>query len=265
MTTPNVTKAKQITRSIMVFGLIVAMHTTMASHANANIILVDDTTLNGSFENPSANEVPPTSWTNIDPNFNITTVPQEYTARKRNSDASVGSSAAMVGYSTRDHINENFSFTAVIDTNQTNNHTISLGDQYELSFDHIGLENIDAGQDEVRWTLFYTDDDTLNGVTYDAGVNDGHILGTTVNVIDTAMVEVTPNVYNSTGVIAIPEITDPNAVGRHLFLAFTSTNNNAEILHVDNVELTLIPEPTTMTLLAGGALMLVRRRINKRA
>ncbi len=228
----------------------------------APLVLIDGTadggyTLNGSFESPGGGgfQTVPDNWTAVS-----TSTPVSGVVEARNNTASDGSYSGLIG---ADSSSANFNL--ITDTFQTGNYTIGLGDSYTLSFEHIGLLNWDDGIDEIRYSLFYTADNTLTGVTYQApGSGSGLILGATATVLfsDAITVDLT---WGSTGSINTAAVSDGGAVGQHLFLAFTSAGASGEYARVDEVNLsvTVVPEPGSMVLVLAGMasiVLLARKR-----
>lgn len=133
---------------------------------------------------------------------------------------------------------------------QNTGYTITLGDQFDGSFAWRDAFNWTTGE-TVDMTLFYTDDNTIDGVQ------------TSIFTYNTGN-EVINNTWENEAFTSGSGVSDLGAIGKTLFVSFSSSDSNADsYARIDNVYLnvTSIPEPSSTALLGlGGTALLLRRR-----
>ncbi len=224
--------------------------------SQAETVLIDGTSpgyiLNGSFEVttgfPTSTPVL-NNWVSLDE----TTATTDIAAAKVDSQSTDGPNSGFLGYASGGS-----GYSLAIDTYATDNYLIGLGDIYTLSFDHIGLAGW-VDNDEYLYTLFYTNSNDLTGVSYDGtdGILDN------ITALATGAISVQTS-YN-TAMITTSAVTDPNAVGKHLWLGFTLAAGEDKYARVDQVNLTVIPEPSSFLLMiAAGMGLLLATRFKRR-
>lgn len=204
--------------------------------------------LNGSFESNSGDNTLATGW-EVDPSYTFFTGQDTNDAGtvRNNLTATDGSFSLPLGRRGGSDSNE----VVTIATNT--GFDISLNDIFSLTFDAAGAFGWDSGE-QLDWTLFYTSDDTAGG---------------TVTELATASVLPAPD--PGTGLVYATfasgnvTIVDSGAVGRDLWLALAPGANvdAGSFSRVDQVNLTVIPEPSTVALL-GGSLALVVTLVRRR-
>ncbi|WP_269542971.1 PEP-CTERM sorting domain-containing protein [Cerasicoccus fimbriatus] len=125
---------------------------------------------------------------------------------------------------------------------------LSEGDTFDLSF-FVGNHQSVESSDTIAWRLLTTTTDTDQG-TVETIVASGTVLATT----STTMEE-----RSLTGVGSVTS----GMSGERLFLAFSPGNLNGDYVALDEVNLTLVPEPQTYALMMGAVALgglLWRRR-----
>lgn len=198
----------------------------VSSSLSAATVIIGDGTLNGDFE---TNE----HWTtglNVDEvNYATGTIT-----------GTNGPQTAVIGRQTG---------TTIRGVLQNTGYTVSSGDTFDLSFDWRSAANW-TGSDILNWRLFTTSDNTANENNVSL-IDSGSFTGQ-----DTTFKE-----YGLSGSIA--GATD---VGQQLWVEIWATVDPSETAfsRLDNVNLTVIPEPGTYALIAGllglTSVMLRRRR-----
>lgn len=209
--------------------LIIAALAFAATPAIHAAVIIDTTTLNGSFENGSGSGAGSTidSWVPFGPGSSI---------QRISNTATHGTYSAVVG---------GFSVNLAVNTG----YTLAANDTLTLSFQAKGMLNSDDG-DNIAWRLFYTTDNTLTGTA------------TTIAGADYSLPGGAAGSYTTFN-LTTPGLTDPGAVGKTLFLSFGAGTGLAtdEFARVDNVSLLAnVPEPTTALLFIPAAAGYLLRR-----
>jgi len=132
---------------------------------------------------------------------------------------------------------------------QDTGHTLALGDQFNASYWWRDAWNWVDNTDRMNMVLFYTADDTIGGTR-------------TVLTNFTSVISTQNNSYQQETFGLTAALTDQNADGKKLFVAFSPIANDNHWARVDGVYLEVVPEPATlgMILLMGGGLIFARRR-----
>jgi len=212
--------------------LVIAALAFAAAPAVHAAVIIDTTTLNGSFENGTGSGAGSTidSWIPFGSGASI---------QRISNIATHGTHSAVVGGT---------SVNLAVNTG----YILAANDTLTLSFQAKGMLNSDDG-DNIAWRLFYTSDDTIGGTA------------TTIAGADYALPGGAPGSYTTFN-LTTPGLTDPGAVGRTLFLSFGAGTGLAtdEFARVDNVNLfSNVPEPTAALLLVpamAGCLLGRNRR-----
>lgn len=206
----------------VVFGGVV-----LAGAADAATVIVDNTTLNGSFETGTS------------------TTPATWVAYGATSSVGRGSPSAAISGTTHEG---NYSLVVGLggDGVTTSNgalntgYTILSGDTFSFSFWYNGAFGWDEG-DQIAYQLFYTSDNTLGGAA---------------TAFYSGAVSATPGTssanwqqFAATGIAATG-----GSTGKTLFVLFTRgagvTTN--EFARVDQVALSVVPEPSVLGLAGLG-------------
>jgi len=212
-------------------SLVIAALALVATPAIHAAVIIDTTTLNGSFENGTGSGAGSTidSW-----------VPFGGGSIQRISNtATHGTYSAVVGGT---------SVNLAVNTG----YILAANDTLTLSFQAKGMLNSDDG-DNIAWRLFYTSDNTLTGTA------------TTIAGADYSLPGGAAGSYTTFN-LTTPGLTDPGAVGKTLFLSFGAGTGLAtdEFARVDNVNLfSNVPEPTAALLFVpamAGCLLRRNRR-----
>lgn len=202
--------------------------TALAGSAQGAVIINKDT-LNGSFELGTGATVI-TNW--IAPN-----VANGYLSRGNNL-ASEGAWSLIVGTNSA----SSQVGGGVINTG----YSISQGDVFYFSFDLKAAFNGDP-EDQVAWAVYYTSDNTIGGAR--------------TNLFNGEVVT-EGQTYKSSGML-VSNASSAAAAGRTLFVSFGAGLNMTadEFARVDNVVLSVVPEPSVMGAVAGlGIIGLLKRR-----
>ena len=182
---------------------------------NANTTQLTELVSNGGFETGTGSD-----FDDIDNWFNFTAGQGDISGRNT-SDPAAGSFRAVVG------VNANGNTPAPA---QDTGHSIALGEQYALAFDHAAASGWNQSQDQVRATIYYLDGG---------------------NIIDLDAITVSPQQAVSAGYnnasTTFAAIVDANAVGQSLFVRFEAlVPNPTGFAAIDSVSLGL------SQLVAGG-------------
>lgn len=128
-------------------------------------------------------------------------------------------------------------------------HNVAAGQTFDLSFQWRSAFQWDS-DDVLNWRLLTTSDDTVGGTVTE--IASGTEIGTTSG-------------YVSVDLAGLGTVTSAS-YGRDLWLEFYSSTatvegTGAEFARVDEVNLSYVPEPATISLLAlGGLAAVIRRR-----
>jgi len=136
-----------------------------------------------------------------------------------------------------------------VNPGQDTGYTLALGDQFNASYWWRDAWHWVDGTDKINMVLFYTADDTIAGTR-------------TVLENFTSVISTQNNRYQQETFGLTAALTNQNAVGKKLFVAFSSTAPADHWARLDGVYLEVVPEPATlgMILLMGGGLIFARRR-----
>ena len=221
-------------RSRLKFLTLAALLSGAVLTAQASTIIIDSTTLNGSFESGSGSG-PNTADTWI-PAVGATQTNRQTSFWVPPSD---GTYSAILG--------TNADGTIVNGLLQNTGFNIESGQTFYLSFDWLAAIGWDT-DDAIEFRVFTTSDDTIGGAIstiYSGSVSGLQEGGGAQNV----------------SLAGIVTVVGAN-VGQDLWIEFIGSNNNAEFARVDNVVLTALPEPSA-ALFAGifclAGVMLRRR------
>ncbi|WFB35471.1 hypothetical protein P3T73_15065 [Kiritimatiellota bacterium B12222] len=218
---------------VFLLGLMVAV-----SHLNADVI-IDNSTANGGFESPSATGMQTTAdnWQ--------AAIGLDQFQRLDNDPNTTGAYSMVIG-------TENSGEETKSGALQITDHVVGSDDLFTLTFDWAAAWAWDPG-DQVNWRLFTTDDDSVSGTV--SVISAGFVNGSTGGGVPLTWNR-NVNVLSDGGTVL------GASVGQKLMLEFTGSNNIGEFARVDNVNLTVIPEPSCFVLvgLAGLAFCVWRHR-----
>lgn len=202
--------------------------------ATAAITLIDNSTLNGSFENGTGTTTA-TSWTSA----------TGHVLQRQATYAQSGTWSLVIG---RDFAGTTLNGAAI-----NTGYSITTGASFVLNFYRKGAFNADA-TDQVAWKLFTTSDNTFGGTPTILFGNEVSLIGATSNIATSP--------YNSTGDLSTSTV-GAGDVGKTLFLSFTPGTGfaNDEFARIDSINLSVVPEPALPSMLGlAGSLWLIRRR-----
>lgn len=200
------------------------------------ITLIDPTTRNGGFESNTG-----ASYAEMDHWFNTSATAGhggsgDQTTSIRSGAAHSGSYAGIVSLASNPSI--------------STEHTLSAGEQFELSF---WYRNSGAGSAQLFWQLYYYGDESDPGFDPLTSTDIVGLFGGDVTATGTAYQQLT--VPTTSALLA----GDP-AIGSTLYLRLYRTGGDGQFPTVDDVTLTVIPEPASLALLGIGGLLMLRRR-----
>jgi hypothetical protein len=134
-------------------------------------------------------------------------------------------------------------------------YTIALGDRYDLRFRVIPVSGWDAATDQTVWSLFYTSNDTLDGVVT-------QLFGGTLTNIGADRTGSSPNFVVHPATVTLPTtlaVTNASAVGKKLFFSIDAGTNvsSSEFARLDDVFLSVatVLLPVAPTLSASPMLL----------
>lgn len=226
-----------------------ALTALLMTSAGSAAVIIDSSTLNGSFESDdgsgtASQDFQFADWTT---GFNVVN------NQRLNDNPTNGTWSAVIGA-------ENVT-AAKIGLLQNTGYTVGLGDTFDLSFDWADAYNWDDDIDTIDWRLFTTDDNTDTGVVTtvvaSVSISDNS---------DDANLSYQSESWVGTGTVVAA------SVGQQLWLEIYSASagidevdgTNGEFARIDNVQLTAVPEPATYALLGGFfalGFVLLRRRL----
>jgi len=242
-------KPRNKTTKLALVALLAAAGTAaLSTTAQAATILINATTNNGSFELDAAGQ-PLTAPAKNDSQFWIN-----------------GTTSSVLGtVGTFDQINasdgaavvSDGSFSAAIGTSSggTRNgiigntgHVVQSGETFNFSFDWFAANNNWSTTDEIEYFLFTTDDNTVSGTATTI------LSGTVSGVAGPDSAKQTVSLTDAGTVTAAN-------VGQNLWVVFNHNASDSSFARVDNVQLSVVPEPASVALMGlGGLLMLGRGR-----
>jgi hypothetical protein len=159
---------------------------------------------------------------------------------------------------TRSNVDVDGTRNAVLNLNDTRlfgndtGYAMQAGDAFSVRYEWRDAANWNDDLDQVQVALFTTDDDSITGTRTDL-VTDLSGLSTVDSTYETVDHEA---IYTAV----------PSDAGKYLFVEFKGLpgegSDTSGFSRLDNfvLEVTLIPEPSSMALLGLGALALLRRR-----
>lgn len=234
---------KSVSRSVWILSTVVGLVCSAAEIQAA--IIVDGTapgyTLDGSFESGSDGD--PVDWLGADNSSALATELSIENDMIYRDDAtpSDGSQYTVVGT----NVNNSADYGVYLDTG----YDLVLGDTFDLGFwhgKHGGTGWGEGDDEEMRWRLFTTTTDADDGT-----IEDTLATGTVSVPNNTTLTEASLS--------GVGEVTSATA-GERLFLAFTPETSSNDYFALDEVNLVVIPEPSSLALLALGATAWASRR-----
>lgn len=202
-----------------------------AGSANAATILLDPLVGDGDFDNGIGN------WINADTidGFSTSAIFQP-----RAGDRATGASDTVLRHDHRRAI--------ALDLN----YTIGSGDTFDLSFYFAGdSSRTDVGSDSTNVILYFTSDDAIQGAVGEQIVlNSGAVNGNSISdATQWQFASATNQSFTSA------------SNGKKLFVLVDQiTGDNDEIIAVDNISVSVVPEPGSLALLGLGGMMTIKRR-----
>jgi len=137
-----------------------------------------------------------------------------------------------------------------VNPGQDTGHTLALGDQFNASYWWRDAWHWVDNADKINMVLFYTADNTITGTRI--------VLENFTSAISTQN-----NAYQQETFGLTTGLTNQNAVGKNLFVAFSPTAIDDHWARLDGVYLEVVPEPSVIgiILIVGGGLFFARRRL----
>ena len=204
---------------------------TFTAATPAAIVLIDNTTGNGGFENGTqADDNAKYTFAEIDDWFN-----------------DAGDQTAVAGNATKARTGTyRGMIVAGRSPAQDTGYPVALEDTFALSFWHRDFSGWDDGIDTFDAELYYIDGGGERQVLHIMTVSPGSAGNATWDLASATS----------------SAVSDAGAVGRSLHVRFVSDAGGGEYASIDDVLLTAtpIPEPTALVLLGAGALLMSRRR-----
>lgn len=138
----------------------------------------------------------------------------------------------------------------VLSFGRSTGHTLALGDVFAAEYDWRDAFGWAAGE-TINFTLYYTANDLIDGAR------------TTLFTFNSG--DSTQGGYETESFGPTAQLSDAGAVGKTLFVEFAGDNLSGDAFaRIDNVylEVTPIPEPGSLALVAIGSVLVLRRRRN---
>jgi len=202
--------------------------------------IIDNTTLNGSFESDDLS-APGDEYLFAD----WTTGGNVAVTRRVPNNATDGTWSAIVG--TESVTGSNMGAI------QNTGHSVSGSDEYTLSFNWANASGWD-GPDTINWRLFTSSDNSLTGTITEIGSG---------SATDDNLTNLSYKTETDT-FLAIPAASVGQQLWVEIYSATTTLNGNippqGEFARLDEVQLTVVPEPSSLALLGLGGLLIARRR-----
>ncbi|MDQ8209244.1 PEP-CTERM sorting domain-containing protein [Coraliomargarita sp. SDUM461003] len=212
--------------------------------ANAQALtIIDGGTRNGSFESATATGV------QYDAEFWSFGFNSDQVQRQDNDSNTPDGSYSLVIGTNNDGSVHNGAY-------QLTGYEVGAGDRFSLSFSWGAAYQWVSG-DDINWRLFTTEDNTTTGTITE--IASGFVTGKSASTL--------PLTNWSTADVLVEggTITSSN-IGQLLFVEFYEANGINQFARIDNVVLSVVPEPATFGLFAGGIAlvsMMIRRRVSK--
>ena len=205
------------------------------------LTIIDSSTRNGSFENPTA-----TGSQNSADFWSFGFNSDQFERLDNDGNTPDGDYTAVIG--------TNNGGTAHTGAYQNTGYIVSAGDSFSLSFDWGAAYNWEAS-DDLNWRLFTTSDNTSGGTISE--IASGAVTGKNSSTLPLSN-WTTENVLIEGGTIIGANI------GQQLFVEFYEADQgNNQFARLDKVVLSVVPEPGNFALIAGSIALLtimIRRR-----
>lgn len=197
------------------------------SVSHAATILIDSTTRNGGFEtNTNASFSDMSLWFNN---------PGPQTTAVRSNLSQTGSWAGIVSAASNPTI--------------STGHLLAAGDAFTLGFGH--RDNSAGGDPVINWQLFYFSDE--GGIGFDPLTSTARV------VLASDSVTASSTTYATASFTPTATASGDPGIGSTVYLRFFRSTGDGQFPVIDNVTLSVIPEPSSAVLGLAGLLVAFRR------
>lgn len=197
------------------------------SVCHAATVLINSSTRNGGFETNTN-----TTFADMDQWFNN---PGVQSTAVRSGLSQTGSWAGIVSLASNPTI--------------STGHLLAAGDAFTLGFGH--RDNVATGDPVINWQLFYFSDEG------DIGFN--AFTSTARVVLASDSVTATSTTYATAGFTPTATASGDPGIGSTVYLRFSRSTGDGQFPVIDNVTLSVIPEPSSALLGLAGLVLFFRR------
>jgi hypothetical protein len=220
----------QIIKSTGIMKIQTALIATLSlglSVGHATTVLINSSTRNGGFETNTSN-----TFATMDQWFNN---PGSQTTAVRSSLSQTGSWAGIVSLASNPTI--------------STGHLLAAGDAFTLGFGH--RDDAAGGNPVINWQLFYFSDE--GDIGFDPLISTARV------VLSSDSVTASSTTYATAGFTPAATASGDPGIGSTVYLRFFRSTGDGQFPLIDNVTLSVIPEPSSALLGLAGLFLVFRR------